>query len=145
MYFYKLYFQEDQNAVCYSKRNQNQVFSGGDNGLITCWDSRLLGSNASPVGHLAGHSEGITYIDSADDGYTLLSNSKDQTIKIWDVRMFTKEGVAKKFEKKVVDNGNMWDYRYNYLPDKYTDPNIIIKKGIFYSWYLLSVVSIRQR
>lgn len=121
---------EDQNAVCYSKQNTNHVFSGGDNGMVTCWDSRLFGSRESPVGHLAGHTEGITYIDTADDGYTILTNCKDQTIKLWDIRMFTKEGAAKRFEREAVENGNDWDYRYNFLPHKYANPNIVVKEGL---------------
>jgi len=110
---------EDQNAVCFSKMNPNEIFSGGDNGLVTCWDGRLLGSSDSPVGHFAGHAEGITYIDSADDGVTLLTNSKDQTIKLWDTRMFSREETARKIEERVVENGRHFDYRYNFPPQEY--------------------------
>lgn len=122
-------YREDQNAVCYSKQNYYHVFTGGDNGMVTCWDSRLFGSRESPVGHLAGHSEGITYIDTADDGYTILTNCKDQTIKLWDIRKFTSEDSAKQFERDAVNNGNDWDYRYNFLPSKYADSKIVVQKG----------------
>ena len=60
-------FQEDQNAVCYSKQNPNHAFSGGDNGLVTCWDTRLFGTKEGAVGYLAGHMDGITYIDTAKE------------------------------------------------------------------------------
>ena len=70
------------------------VFSGGDDGIVTCWDSRLFGRDDSPVGYLAGHKEGITYIDTRSDGFTVLTNSKDQTIKIWDIRKFSDEAEA---------------------------------------------------
>lgn len=33
-----------------------------------------------------GHLEGITFIDSRGDGRYLISNGKDQSIKLWDVR-----------------------------------------------------------
>lgn len=33
-----------------------------------------------------GHLEGITFIDSRGDGRYLISNGKDQAIKLWDVR-----------------------------------------------------------
>lgn len=33
-----------------------------------------------------GHLEGITFIDSRGDGRHLISNSKDQSIKLWDIR-----------------------------------------------------------
>lgn len=38
------------------------------------------------VGVLEGHLEGITFIDSFGDGQYFISNSKDQTIKLWDIR-----------------------------------------------------------
>ena len=105
---------EDVNAVCYSRSNSNLVFSGGDDGIVTCWDSRLFGNNDSPVGYLAGHREGITYIDTKSDGYTVLTNSKDQTIKIWDIRKFSDEQEAHRYQNQISDN--RYDYRYE-LPD----------------------------
>lgn len=33
-----------------------------------------------------GHLEGITFIDSRGDGRYFISNGKDQTIKLWDIR-----------------------------------------------------------
>jgi WD repeat-containing protein 23 len=39
------------------------------------------------AGAFAGHIEGITYIDSKDDGRYILSNGKDQSMKLWDLRM----------------------------------------------------------
>lgn len=33
-----------------------------------------------------GHLEGITFIDSRGDGRYLISNGKDQAIKLWDIR-----------------------------------------------------------
>ena len=122
---------EDQNAVQFSKGDPFHLFSGGDNGLVTCWDTRLLGSRESPVGHMAGHSEGITSIDTATDGFTILTNSKDQTIKLWDIRMFSKEETAKRQEQKVVENGYQWDYRYNHMPEQYVNRHIRINKGQF--------------
>lgn len=45
------------------------------------------GDRARPVGVLPGHSEGITWVESKGDDRYILSNSKDQTAKLWDVRM----------------------------------------------------------
>ncbi|KAJ8973770.1 hypothetical protein NQ317_002973 [Molorchus minor] len=45
-------------------------------------------SSPKQVGILAGHMDGITFIDSRGDGRHLISNSKDQSIKLWDVRVF---------------------------------------------------------
>lgn len=33
-----------------------------------------------------GHLEGITFIDTRGDGRYFISNGKDQTIKLWDIR-----------------------------------------------------------
>ena len=76
------------------------------------WDRRVLG-NGKPIGVLVGHLDGITHIDSKGflffffflilfcsiffclffkiiiilgDGRYLISNSKDQSIKLWDIR-----------------------------------------------------------
>lgn len=39
------------------------------------------------AGAFVGHLEGLTYIDSKGDGRYILSNGKDQTMKLWDLRM----------------------------------------------------------
>ena len=50
------------------------------------WDRRALGRGARPAGVLPGHTEGITHLDARGDGRYLLSNAKDQTARLWDVR-----------------------------------------------------------
>lgn len=53
------------------------------------WDRRVLkrdGKKGSPVGVLVGHVEGLTHIDSRGDGRYLITNGKDQCIKLWDMR-----------------------------------------------------------
>ena len=39
------------------------------------------------AGAFVGHIEGLTYIDSKGDGRYLLSNGKDQSMKLWDQKM----------------------------------------------------------
>ena len=34
----------------------------------------------------SGHVDGIAFLDPKGDGRHLISNSKDQTIKLWDIR-----------------------------------------------------------
>ena len=41
---------------------------------------------------LSGHSDSITGIDLSPDGEKLISNSMDQSVRIWDVRSFIPEG-----------------------------------------------------
>jgi WD40 repeat protein len=57
--------------------------------LCQVWDRRVLkrdGKKGSPVGVLVGHVEGLTHIDSRGDGRYLITNGKDQCIKLWDMR-----------------------------------------------------------
>lgn len=57
--------EDDVNAVCFADGSSQILFSGGDDGLCKVWDRRTLSdSNTKPVGVLAGHMDGITYIDS---------------------------------------------------------------------------------
>lgn len=81
------------------------------------WDRRTLNeASPKPVGVLAGHMDGITYIDSKGDSRYLISNSKDQSIKLWDVRVFSSDD-AQEYTRKVVSEQN-WDYRWQKAPKK---------------------------
>lgn len=69
-----------------------------------------------PVGALAGHQDGITFIDSKGDARYLISNSKDQTIKLWDIRRFSsREGMEASRQAATQQN---WDYRWQQVPKK---------------------------
>ena len=50
------------------------------------WDKRAVGSNPKPAGLFVGHTDGMTHMDPKGDGHYLISNCKDQTIKLWDLR-----------------------------------------------------------
>lgn len=81
------------------------------------WDRRMLNeSDPRPVGILAGHMDGITFVDPHSDGRHLITNSKDQTIKLWDVRVFSDQS-AEENTRKAVANQN-WDYRWQHVPKK---------------------------
>jgi len=63
------------------------------------------------AGVFCGHVEGLTYIDSKGDGRYVLSNSKDQTMKLWDIRKMMS---SDKFDK-IRDNSYsapQFDYRF---------------------------------
>ncbi|MBA0696582.1 hypothetical protein Goari_003124, partial [Gossypium aridum] len=47
---------------------------------------RCFGTRGKAAGVLIGHLEGITFIDSRGDGRYFISNGKDQTTKLWDIR-----------------------------------------------------------
>jgi WD repeat-containing protein 23 len=79
--------EDDVNAVCFLDDTTHTVASGGDDGLCKVWDRRALREDdPKPVGVLAGHVDGIAFLDPKGDGRHLISNSKDQSIKLWDIR-----------------------------------------------------------
>lgn len=95
---------EDINSVCYlDRRNSSIVISGSDDGLCKIWDTRILQDNR-PVGIFYGHVCGLTCVNSKEDDRYFISNSKDQTIKLWDIRKSSTD-------KKSV---TMHDYDYRY-------------------------------
>lgn len=105
----------DVNSVVFADESSHIIYSGGDDGVIRVWDRRCLNeTNPKPVGILAGHMDGITFIDSRGDGRHLISNSKDQSIKLWDVRIFSGEKAAA-LSLRAVDRAN-WDYRWQEVP-----------------------------
>lgn len=63
---------------------------------------------------LVGHADGITYIDSRGDGRHLISNSKDQSIKLWDIRVFSDEDAVVNSVKAAKTQS--WDYRWHQVP-----------------------------
>jgi WD40 repeat protein len=58
-------------------------------GVLQIWDRRCFAQRNKPAGQLVGHLEGITFIDSRGDGRYFISNGKDQTLKLWDIRKMT--------------------------------------------------------
>lgn len=106
---------DDVNAVAFADKTSQILFSGGDDGLCRVWDRRTLKEeHPVPVGTLAGHSDGITYIDSKGDARYLLSNSKDQTMKLWDLRLFSSKDAIDQTKKAVAKQ--RWDYRWQQVP-----------------------------
>eukprot|EP00058_Branchiostoma_floridae_P019127 XP_002604616.1 hypothetical protein BRAFLDRAFT_92850 [Branchiostoma floridae] len=99
--------EDDINSVKFADESSHILYSAGDDGVCKVWDRRILDEeDPQPVGIFAGHSDGITYIDSKGDGRYLITNSKDQTIKLWDVRKFSSsEGLE--WDGHV----SQWDYQ----------------------------------
>lgn len=108
---------DDVNTVAFADSTSQILYSGGDDGLCKVWDRRTLNeSSPKPVGVLAGHMDGITYIDSRGDGRHLISNSKDQSIKLWDIRAFSSADAQENTRKAVAVQN--WDYRWQKVPKK---------------------------
>ena len=83
---------DDVNAVCFGdSQSPHILYSGSDDTTIKVWDRRSMGDGRE-AGVFLGHTEGLTYVDSKGDGRYVLSNGKDQTAKLWDLRkMMSKE------------------------------------------------------
>ncbi|OEL32376.1 LEC14B-like protein [Dichanthelium oligosanthes] len=75
----------DVNVVTFADETSDVLYSGSDDSLCKVWDRRCH-NKQKPVGILTGHLDGITFIDSRGDGHYFISNCKDQTIKLWDLR-----------------------------------------------------------
>eukprot|EP00794_Sanderia_malayensis_P019187 gene19187-21109_t len=126
---------DDVNSVSFADGSSNILYSGSDDGLCMVWDRRnLKESHPKPVGVFAGHTDGITYIDAKGDGRYLLSNSKDQTIKLWDMRRFADKDSVRECRKVV--SSTTWDYRWESAPRRSRrltcingDPSIMTYRG----------------
>jgi len=73
---------DDINSVAFADETSQVFFTGSDDMLCKVWDRR----SASESGVLVGHLSGITHVSSKGDGRYLITNSKDQSIKLWDIR-----------------------------------------------------------
>ncbi|XP_004698970.1 DDB1- and CUL4-associated factor 11 isoform X1 [Echinops telfairi] len=109
--------EDDVNAVAFADISSQILFSGGDDAICKVWDRRTMREDdPKPVGALAGHQDGITFIDSKGDARYLISNSKDQTIKLWDIRRFSsREGMEASRQAATQQN---WDYRWQQVPQR---------------------------
>ncbi|KAI1902152.1 hypothetical protein AGOR_G00041760 [Albula goreensis] len=109
--------EDDVNTVAFADRSSQLLFSGSDDALCKVWDRRTLREDRpQPVGQLAGHRDGITFIHSKGDARYLISNSKDQSIKLWDIRRFSpKEGLA---ASRLAVTQQNWDYRWQQVPQR---------------------------
>jgi WD repeat-containing protein 23 len=102
----------DVNTVCFADESGHLIYSGSDDSLCKVWDRRCFRAKGKPAGILIGHLEGVTFLDSLGDGRYLISNGKDQSIKLWDIRKMSSRvprdrGGYRNYE---------WDYRWMDYP-----------------------------
>ncbi|KAI0393046.1 WD40-repeat-containing domain protein [Xylariaceae sp. FL0594] len=107
----------DVNAVCFADKSSPHIlYSGSDDTTIKVWDRRSMGDGRE-AGAFVGHIEGLTYIDSKDDGRYLLSNGKDQSMKLWDLKMmYTSAQFREKNPRQHIPHSN-FDYRWSRFND----------------------------
>ncbi len=118
---------DDVNGVTNVKHDDpNTMLTASDDAFAKVWDFR----NPNPaVGTFVGHIEGLTHVDSKNDGRFLITQGKDQCIKLWDVRRATKTSNLPDPPK---DLG--WDYRYEAYPGRamnidYQDDSVMTYAG----------------
>lgn len=108
--------QDDVNTVCWANRDASQVFfTGSDDSSIKIWDKRSLRTGRKCEGAFIGHREGISHISSRGDGLHLISNGKDQCLKLWDIRKHTSEAEFAQFAAERNYQSN-FDYRWDSYP-----------------------------
>ncbi|KAK6820696.1 LEC14B protein [Apiospora arundinis] len=74
--------------------------------------------NGREAGAFVGHIEGLTYIDSKGDGRYILSNGKDQSMKLWDLRkMYTSAQFTDLDPTQHTRLGTGFDYRWESYDD----------------------------
>lgn len=99
----------DVNTVTFADETGNIIYSGSDDAFCKIWDRRCFFSR-KPAGVLSGHVEGITFIDSRQDNRYFISNGKDQTIKLWDIRRMSAHAMGSR------PRTSAWDYRWMAYP-----------------------------
>jgi DDB1- and CUL4-associated factor 11 len=101
---------DDINAVCFADPlSTNVLFSGSDDSLVKVWDRRSMAGGRC-AGCLPGHMEGITFVASKGDGRYVISNGKDQTLKLWDIRKMMDPSDYERLPRKDYCTG--FDYRW---------------------------------
>ncbi|KKZ60406.1 hypothetical protein EMCG_00692 [[Emmonsia] crescens] len=106
---------DDVNAVCFGDKSSPHIlYSGSDDTTIKVWDRRSMGDGRA-AGCFLGHSEGITYVDSKGDGRYVLSNGKDQSMKLWDLRKMMTSAKLDTIDLNSFSTG--FDYRYMSISD----------------------------
>ncbi|KAH7078425.1 WD40-repeat-containing domain protein [Paraphoma chrysanthemicola] len=107
--------QADVNAVCFGDAQSPHIlYSGSDDTTLKVWDRRSMGDGRE-AGVFLGHTEGLTYVDSKGDGRYVLSNGKDQTAKLWDLRKMISTDKADRIDIDRYTTG--FEYRSNAYND----------------------------
>ncbi|KAK4194306.1 WD40-repeat-containing domain protein [Triangularia verruculosa] len=110
---------DDVNAVCFAdKMSPHILYSGSDDCTIKVWDTRSIG-DGRPAGVFVGHTEGLTYIDSKHDGRYILSNGKDQSMKLWDLRKAMSTSAFMTTNPTAITQSP--DYQFDYRWQEYDD------------------------
>ena len=126
--------EDDVNTVAWADESGNIALTGSDDRTIRVWDVRAMGSagdgsgsGAGAVGSLLGHDAGITHVESAKDGWLVISNGKDNAVKVWDMRRMNTASEA----TQVARAPRPFDYRFhNYSAAHAEHPDVDIDSSV---------------
>lgn len=105
------------NAVCFADNSSPHIlYSGSDDATIKVWDRRSMGDGRE-AGAFVGHIEGLTYLDSKGDGRYILSNGKDQSMKLWDLKMMYTTARFNELNPRQHTRYSDFDYRWETYDD----------------------------
>ncbi|KAF8963925.1 WD40-repeat-containing domain protein [Flammula alnicola] len=109
---------DDVNSCCWADATSGNVLvSASDDTFLKVWDRRSLGASRKPSGVLVGHTEGITYVSAKGDGRYIISNGKDQAVRLWDLRKMRSSAEFEEVRRENRDYGiSNFDYRYPHYP-----------------------------
>ncbi|KAF7347354.1 WD-REPEATS-REGION domain-containing protein [Mycena venus] len=106
---------DDVNSCTWADTSSGNVLvSASDDTFLKVWDRRSLGVSQKPSGVLMGHTEGITYVSAKGDGRYVISNGKDQKLRLWDLRKMRSNADLEAVEDNYY--GTNYDYRYPHYP-----------------------------
>lgn len=112
---------DDVNAVCFGDSSSPHIlYSGSDDTTLRVWDRRSMGDGRE-AGVFMGHTEGLTYVDSKGDGRYVLSNGKDQMMKLWDLRKMMTTAEFDKIDPRRYTTG--FDYRFMSYSEEDYEPH----------------------
>lgn len=124
---------DDVNSCCWADTaSGNVLVSASDDTFLKVWfvsyhlrrsmfskycsrDRRSLGASQKPSGVLIGHTEGITYVSAKGDGRYIISNGKDQALRLWDLRKMRTSYEFEEVESRHYGVHN-FDYRFAAAP-----------------------------
>ncbi|KAI9444682.1 WD40-repeat-containing domain protein [Lactarius indigo] len=117
--------QDDVNSCCWADTaSGNVLISASDDAFLKIWlfhrDRRSLGPSQTPSGVLIGHTEGITNVSAKGDGRYVISNGKDQALRLWDLRK-----MRTNTEHEAVVNVDYGISRYDYRSGHYPKPKYL--------------------
>ena len=75
------------NCLCFAKTNENEFLVGSRDGIAKMYDLRADPSNKGSLFKFRAHNNKLNQIIYNSTDRLLLSSGRDNTIRLWDVRM----------------------------------------------------------